>query len=165
MSSTSGDLKIANSLWLQNGINFKEEYKTIALNDFYSGIFNVDFGNADTGKMMASWIKKHTKDLLKPEISVNPSMLMSIINTVYFYDEWLNGFDKNNTSEENFYISNDENSSGLKRDFMKQELTGQFYKGSYKGSGFTRAGLKLKNREKMVFVLPDKGMDLSLIHI
>lgn len=162
MSSTSGDLKIANSLWLQNGINFKEEYKTIALNDFYSGIFNVNFGNTDTGKLMAEWISKHTKDLLKPEISVNPSMLMSIINTVYFYDEWLNGFDKNNTSEGNFYISNDENASGLKRDFMKQELTGQFYKGSYKGSGFTRAGLKLKNREKMVFVLPDKGIDLDL---
>ncbi len=162
MSSTSGDLKIANSLWLQNGINFKEEYKTIALNDFYSGIFNVDFRNADTGKKMASWISKHTKELLQPEISVNPSMLMSIINTVYFYDEWLDGFDKNNTSEGDFYISNDENASGLKRDFMKQELMGRFYKGSYKGSGFTRSELNLKNREKMVFVLPDKGTDLDL---
>ncbi|MDO4438683.1 MAG: serpin family protein [Eubacteriales bacterium] len=156
-SSETSDLKIANSLWLQNGINFKEEYKNTAINDFYSGIFNVDFKDQETGKQISAWINEHTEGLLNPEIQFSPETLMSIVNTVYFYAEWQDGFDKNNTFEGDFYISNVDNSSGLKRDFMKQEVMSKFYK----GDGFTRSELKLKNRSKMIFVLPDKGEDID----
>lgn len=152
-----GKLKIANSIWLDNDMNgepisFNEDFVERAVKYFYASSHSVDFSSEETRKAMADWISKNTNGTLSPTIKTNPEQILSILNTVYFYDQWINRFDKNKTSEDNFHLSN---GSEVKADFMNQTFGSA---GFSKGEGFTRAGLGLKNAGQMVFILPDEGV-------
>ena len=94
-----GKLKIANSIWLGNEINgepaaFKDNFIDNAAKNFYASSYNVNFADIETGKAMGKWISENTNGTLSPEIKTNPEQILSIINTVYFYDQWINRFDK-----------------------------------------------------------------------
>ncbi|NLU52939.1 MAG: serpin family protein [Clostridiaceae bacterium] len=152
-----GKLKIANSIWLDNDMNgepisFKDDFVKRAARNFYASSHSVDFSSQETSKAMANWISKNTNGTLSPSIETNPDQILSILNTVYFYDQWINRFDKNKTAEDTFYLSN---GSEVKADFMNQTFGSA---GFSKGEGFTRAGLGLKNAGHMVFILPDEGV-------
>jgi len=154
-----GKLKIANSIWLDNDmsgerISFKNDFVKHAAKDFYASSYSVDFSRAETGKAMAKWISTNTNGTLTPEIKTDSDQILSILNTVYFYDQWINRFDKNKTAEDVFYLSN---GSKVKVDFMNKTFSSA---GFSKGNGFTRAGLGLKNGGQMVFILPDDGVSL-----
>ena len=102
-----GKLKIANSLWLGNEINgqplmFKDSFVENAAKNFYASSYNVDFSNKETGKAMGNWIAENTNGRLTPDIETNSEQILSIINTVYFYDQWVNRFDKDSTVEDAF---------------------------------------------------------------
>ena len=152
-----GKLKIANSIWMDDdmkgeAILFKDDFVKNSAENFYASSFSVDFAGEETGKAMADWISTNTKGTLSPAIETNPEQILTILNTVYFYDQWINRFDKNKTAEDAFYLSN---GSEVKSDFMNQTFVSARFT---KGKGFTRAGLSLKNAGQMVFILPDQGV-------
>ena len=100
-----GKLEIANSLWLGSEINgepvrFKDSFIDNAAKNFYASSYNVDFADSETGKAMGNWISENTNGTLSPEIKTNPEQILSIINTVYFYDQWIDRFDKEKTLED-----------------------------------------------------------------
>jgi len=149
-------LKIANSIWMSNEFNgkpiiFKNEFVKNAAENFYATSHSIDFTNKEAGKAMADWISENTNGTLSPVIETNPEQLLTIINTVYFYDEWINRFDKEKTAEDLFHLSN---GNTVKVDFMNQTIASASFS---KEEGFTRAGLELKNAGKMIFILPDEG--------
>lgn len=150
-----GKLRIANSLWLGNEINgqplmFKDAFIENAARNFYASSHNVDFSNKETGKSMGKWIAENTNGRLTPDIETNPEQILSIINTVYFYDQWINRFNKESTFEDVFHLLND---GEVKVDFMNQTMGST---GFTKGKNFTRSALGLKNGGQMVFILPDE---------
>lgn len=152
-----GKLKIANSLWMDDElkgktITFKDDFVRQAADNFYASSHNVDFANDETGKHMADWISTNTNGTLSPKLEINPDQILSILNTVYFYDQWIDRFDKNKTAEDVFYLSN---GSEVKADFMNQTYGSARFT---KGEGFTSASLNLKNGYEMVFILPDEGV-------
>ncbi len=152
-----GKLKIANSLWMDNelkgkSIIFKDDFVRQAAENFYASSHSVDFAKDETGKYMADWISTNTNGKLSPIIETDPEQILSILNTVYFYDQWIDRFDRDKTAEEVFYLSN---GSEVKADFMNQTYGSA---GFTKGEGFTRASLDLKNGYEMVFILPDEGV-------
>ncbi|HZK27040.1 MAG TPA: serpin family protein [Thermoclostridium sp.] len=149
-----GKLKIANSIWMDNDMNgeqisFKDNFVKRAAENFYASSHSVDFSNEETGRAMANWISTNTNGTLPPVIETNSDQILSILNTVYFYDQWIDRFDKNKTAEDVFYLSN---GSEVKSDFMNQTYGSA---GFSKGEGYTRASLGLKNAGRMVFILPD----------
>lgn len=151
-----GKLKIANSIWLAERFDgkdlvFKDSFVEGASSNFYASSHIVDFSNEETGKAMANWIASHTNGTLSPDIKTNPDQILSILNTVYFYDQWVNRFDESKTSKAVFHLSGGGN---VKTDFMNSSTLGNFEK----GNDFTRAGLTLKNAGQMVFILPDEGV-------
>lgn len=152
-----GTLKIANSIWMDDDMNgdvivFKDDFVKRAAENFYASSHSVDFADAKTGKAMADWISTNTNGTLSPTFETNPEQILSILNTVYFYDEWMNRFDKSKTTEDVFYLSN---GNDVKSRFMNQSFGSAVFT---KGEGFTRAGLGLKNANQMVFILPDEGV-------
>ncbi len=152
-----GKLRIANSIWMDDEFNgepiiFKNDFVRHAAENFYASAHSVDFSKDETGRKMAHWISTNTNGTLSPTIEINPEQILSILNTVYFYDQWIDRFDKNKTAEDVFYLSN---GSEVKADFMKQTYGSA---GFTKGEGFTRASLGLKNAGRMVFILPDEGV-------
>jgi len=155
--NTIGKLIIANSIWLDNEINgeavtFKDTFIENAVKNFYASSYSVDFSDKDTGKAMAKWVSENTNGSLTPEIETNPEQILSIINTVYFYDQWINRFNKDKTLEDTFYLLNGEK---VKIDFMNKTLGSA---GFSKGTNFTRSSLGLKNSGQMIFILPDEGV-------
>lgn len=152
-----GKLKIANSVWMDNDMNgepilFKDEFVKNAAENFYASSHTVDFADKKTGKAMADWVSLNTNGTLAPAIETSPEQILSILNTIYFYDQWTDRFDKSNTDEDIFHLSD---GSDVKCDFMNQTFGSA---GFTKGDGFTRAGLSLKNGGRMVFILPDEGV-------
>lgn len=152
-----GKLKIANSIWLGNEINgqpitFKDTFVENAVKNFYASSYNVNFSDKETGKAMSKWISENTNGTLAPEIDTNPQQILSIINTVYYYDQWINRFDKDSTVEGVFYLLK---GGEVKVDFMNQTISST---GFSKGVNFTKSGLGLKNGGQMVFIIPDEGI-------
>jgi serpin B len=152
-------LKIANSLWLDNEIGgqrikFKKDFMKNAKDKFYSSLFSVDFESEKTPEAMSSWVSENTNGRIAPEFKVDDSQIMSIINTIYFYDEWIDGFNKDNTKPDTFYL---ENGDSVTCDFMNMTLASHPYT---KGDGFIKSSLGLKNNSEMVFILPDEGVSV-----
>lgn len=150
-----GKLKIANSLWLAKNVNFKNAFIDNAARNFYASIYNVDFSDDNSAKLMSKWISENTNGILSPKMSLDKKQIMSIINTIYFKDEWADRFDENNTKPDTFYLSN---GGEIKCAFMNITYAAHGY---VKGDGFTSASLGLKNSSSMMFILPDKGMSVD----
>jgi serpin B len=157
-------LKLANSLWLDNEmdgqkISFKDSFIENAVHHFYASLFTVDFADESAGKAMGQWISDNTNGALAPEFQMDAQQIMSILNTVYFYDQWIDRFDADKTEEDTFYL---ENSEETVCDFMNMTYASH---GFSKGDGYTRSSLGLKENGRMMFILPDEGVAVAdLLH-
>jgi serine protease inhibitor len=150
-----GKLKIANSLWLQKDIIFKNDFISKATESFYASLFNVDFSDKNSSKLMSNWISENTNGVLTPKIVLEKEQLMSILNTIYYKDEWIDRFDKDKTKPDTFYLSD---GNEIKCDFMNSTYA---VHGFTRSEGFTASSLSLKNNGSMIFVLPNKGVSLD----
>ncbi len=152
-----GKLKIANSLWLQKNVNFKNAFVDNAVKNFYASIYNVDFSGDSSAKLMSKWISENTNGTLTPKMSLDKNQIMSIMNTIYLKDEWTDRFNENSTKPDTFHLSD---GGEIKGDFMNRTYGVHGY---VKGDGFTSSSLSLKNSGSMVFILPDKGMSVDYL--
>lgn len=150
-----GKLKIANSVWLKKDMTFKKAFLHNSVNNFYASLFNVDFNDANTSKLMNKWISENTNGVLSPEINTDKEQIMSIINTIYYKNQWTDRFEKDKTKPDTFYISD---GSKVQCDFMNNTFE---IDGFTRGEGFTTSYLSLKNNDSMIFVLPDKGVTVE----
>jgi serpin B len=157
MENEVGKLSIANSLWMKEDMNFEDDYLGVASEQFYSSLYNVDFKMADTAKLMSNWIKEHTGGLLAPEIHPDPDQILSIINTIYFKDEWSTRFSEEDTASGDFYLAD---GSKVTCDYMNRTMDQWNY---VKGDGVTATYLYLKNNGRMTFILPDKGTSVDTL--
>lgn len=153
-------LKIANSLWLDREsygmeVEFQEAYLNAAKNQFYASVYAVDFSDSQTDDLMGTWIFEQTNGTLKYDFDPDPMQIMSILNTIYFYDQWTDRFNKDKTEEAKFYLSNGET---VICDFMNSRYGSH---GFVKGEGFTRSALGLKEAGSMIFILPDEGTPID----
>lgn len=144
-------LKIANSLWMDNSMNLTDDYSKAATEGFYASVFGVDFSGEGTGKSISEWISINTNGTLAPDINIDKDQVMSIINTIYFYDEWLDRFDEGKTKADTFTLAD---GNKVECDFMNATFGSH---GFSSGDGWLQSSLQLKNQNKMVFILPDEG--------
>lgn len=150
-----GKLKLANSIWLNKNISFHKSFLQTLATNYYAQSFTADFNDRNTANQMAKWVQQNTGNKLggdSGEFATDPEQVMTLLNTVYFYDQWVNKFDKNQTKKETFHLSD---GSTVSDDFMNSEYTQYSF---VREKGFTSAGLGLKNGNAMVFILPDKGV-------
>lgn len=150
-----GRLNLANSLWLDKGNKFKKSFLDNAAKNFYASIYNIDFQDKNSSKFMSDWISKNTNGILAPQINLEKEQIMSIINTIYFKDQWVDKFDEKATKKDTFYLKNGED---IKCDFMNRTYATHSF---IKGDGFTSSALSLKNSNSMIFILPDKGISVD----
>jgi serpin B len=120
-------------------VKFEDAFVKNAAEHFYASAHHVDFAQAETGKQMAHWIAEQTQGTLNPTIETDSKQILAILNTIYFYDQWINKFTKDKTAEDVFYLAD---GSEVKSDFMNQTFGSASFS---RGENFTRAGLALKN--------------------
>lgn len=147
--------KLANSLWLKKGQNFRKKFLKTAQDDFYTSVFEADFENPETGKAMGRWISDQTGGTLAPELKTYPEEALAIINTVYLYDEWQQRFMESANTKDTFTTASGEQ---MTCEYMNRKFDFHSY---YKGDGYTGTALGLKGAGSMVFILPDEGVEIK----
>ena len=153
-SESRYSLLIANSLWVDDTMTLKDPFKAQAAENFYADVFRGDLQSETVAKEKSQWVNERTNGLITPaEEPADSQAVLSIINTVYFYDEWINRFDKEKTEADVFTLAD---GTEVSCDFMNMV---EFSSGFRRGENYTASSLNLKNSQ-MTFVLPDEGVDV-----
>lgn len=153
-----GKLAVAGSLWLADA--FAEALDTEAaeaLADAYGmEIWRADLADAAAAEALADWVQEHTNGLLGDAagFELDPETALTLLNAVYYKDEWINRFNAEKTEAAVFH-----NADG-------SETTCDFLNATYGVHGFSRyengalgctiSSLQLKHGA-MTFILPDAG--------
>jgi len=146
-------LQIASSLWANQGLTLNRDYLDHVRDTYFMEVYQGDFSTKDMSQAMANWVSEHTKGLIQPPIVLDANQVLSLINTIYYYDEWQDQFDKNLTKEGIFTCGNGEE---VTCDFMNQTMGSH---GFYRGENYTVSYLNTKNGHVKI-LLPDKGVDI-----
>lgn len=149
-------LKIANSLWLQGNVSFRDAFLAAATEELYADLFSVDFAEEDTARRMAAWVRDNTSNL-EPGIQTSPEQILAILNTVDYRACWYDEFLEENNQLLPFRKAD---GSAVDAEFMVQRQGVRSYA---RGEGFTRAALGLNDGGRMVFVLPDADTTLNAL--
>ncbi len=147
-------LYMTNSLWINQNYAVKQDFIDNAMENYYAAANNLDFADESAGEIISRWISENTAGLLEPEVETDPLDLLFIINTVYLKDQWLQSFDESQTQAGDFILGD---GGTVSADFMHNRLDGNVYE----GDGFTAMDFPLRSAGKMVFVLPDEGVDAA----
>lgn len=102
-------LRLANTLWGQYGLPFREEFRDIMQRAYRAGFREVDFaGSPDKSRRTINrWVEERTegkiRDLLKPPDIISQTRLV-LTNAIYFIGSWQQPFPKTLTKIGNFEI-------------------------------------------------------------
>jgi serpin B len=112
LNNTSADyrLNIANALWIQQDYPLLDEYLNV-IKSYYAGeASNVDFERAleQTRQTINAWVENRTNNRIKdliPEGSLDPQTLLVLTNTIYFNGTWVDQFNGDATTQQDFRVS------------------------------------------------------------
>ncbi len=136
-------------------IVWKDSFITNGAKNLYASTFRVDFSSKNTLKYMSDWVSENTGGTITPQLTQDPNQILSIINTIYFKDQWSIEFKKELNFKEQFYLMSGKT---VECDYMSTTGSDNRY---VKGEGYVRSDLNLKNGNRMVFILPDSNRSVS----
>lgn len=106
----SSQFSLANEIYVQLGCKLNQQYQKTVVNQFKSGIEELDFADADeSAQVINEFVAKETHDKI-PNL-VTPDMLSAdtrvfLANAIYFKGDWLHPFDVENTYQGEFTTLN-----------------------------------------------------------
>ncbi len=150
-------LNIANSIWGQDGFDFKERFlDTLAVN-YDAGLYIVDYISDPESARLAinEWVEEKTEDKildLIPPNAITPLTRLVLANAIYFNGSWLHPFDLAETSPGPFKTLE---GSEISVDMMKLFNENLLYT---KGNDFQAVRLPyLSSDFAMTLIIPDSG--------
>jgi serpin B len=110
-ADTKVDFRIANSIWYRSGIDVKQSFINTNTNYFSAQISGLDFNNPDAADVINAWVNQSTNGKITEIVDkpISRDAFMFLINAIYFKGTWKYEFDKKNTSEQNFYLTDGTN--------------------------------------------------------
>lgn len=113
-------VSIANSIWTKKGISFLPAFLTINKTYYNAQIQSLDFSLSSAADTINTWVSKNTKGKIPTIVTkpIDPTIVMYLINAVYFYGTWTNEFDATLTKSLPFTLSDNTKIQHL---FMKQD--------------------------------------------
>ncbi|TCO06063.1 serpin family protein [Natronoflexus pectinivorans] len=104
------ELGVVNSAWYRDGYVIKDDFFQ-SLRDYYNAeITGLNFNDATNSlNIINNWVKNKTKGKIPSIVEeITPEHILFLINAVYFNGEWASRFDKKQTANAPFYLSNGE---------------------------------------------------------
>jgi serpin B len=103
-------LSVANALWAQQGYTFLDQFLNLLKTDYGAGLQQVDFKGAPEAarSVINQWVEQKTQDKIKDLLApgaVRPDTRLVLTNAIYFKGNWQTQFDKAQTRNEDFYLS------------------------------------------------------------
>lgn len=101
------ELALANSVWGQEEYGFEEAYLDVLVDHYYGSLEEVNFVEQpeETRQRINDWVADNTEDRideLLPEGSIDALVRLVLVNTIYFYANWLHPFEEGLTESDTF---------------------------------------------------------------
>ncbi|XP_012326364.2 neuroserpin [Aotus nancymaae] len=149
-------MKIANSLFVQNGFHVNEEFLQMMKKYFNAEVNQVDFSqNVAVANHINTWVENNTNNLLKDLVSArdfDAATHLALINAVYFKGNWKSQFRPENTRT--FSFTKDDESE-VQIPMMYQQ--GEFYYGEFSDGSNEAGGIY------QVLEIPYEGDEISMM--
>ena len=105
-------LKLANSLWPQEGAPVLPSFLDLSTNYFNSEVNTLDFRNPDAVNIVNEWVSDNTDGLIENALAeLSPEVAMLLINAIYFNGTWKSQFDPADTHQAPFYLAENDSAS------------------------------------------------------
>jgi serpin B len=103
-------LNIANALWGQQGLGFKEDFLKLTQAHYGAGLREVDFVRDAEAvrKIINAWVEQETRDKIKdliPKGALASDTRLVLTNAIYFKAGWMETFSDKATKDDQFKIS------------------------------------------------------------
>src|SRR5690625_7071187 len=100
------ELKIGNSIWLNDQFQFQADFADQNRNHFNAEIEEIDMADDDSVERINDRVKEATNETIDQivEAPLDPYMVSLLINAIYFHGSWTYAFDENQTIEREFYL-------------------------------------------------------------
>ena len=144
---------LANSLWLENGLNYQQDTMDNIAYYYYASVYQGDLGSQKINNAIGAWINNNTGGFLKKStsnVNLSPDTILALYSTIYFQAKWQDEFSASKNTQDTFHAPNGDKTVT----FMNKKLAQMNY---YYGDKFSAVALSLKNGSRMWFILPDKG--------
>lgn len=149
-------MKIANSLFVQNGFHINDEFLQMMKKYFNAEVNHVDFSqNVAVANYINKWVENYTNSLLKDLVSprdFDAVTHLTLINAVYFKGNWKSQFRPENTRT--FSFTKDDESE-VQIPMMYQQ--GEFYYGEFSDGSNEAGGIY------QVLEIPYEGEEISMM--
>lgn len=149
-----GKTVLANSLWLNQEINFVPETMDTLAKDYYVSTYQGAMGSDKFDRAFRTWLNEQTGGFLKDQTkgeAFEEDTCMTIASCVYFRGKWQYKFKSSNTTMGVFHGAERE----INCDFMNQKKM----KGTYFwGEKFGAVRQNFMNGSSMWYFLPDEGI-------
>ncbi|XP_060929381.1 neuroserpin [Limanda limanda] len=149
-------IRLANSLFLQEGITFNPEFLHLMRKYFRADVETVDFSeSAAVADQINTWVENHTESQIRELLSAedfSSVTRLTLVNAIYFRGSWKNQFRPENTRT--FSFSRDDGSE-VQTLMMYQQgdfSYGEFSDGSQEAGGVYQ-----------VLEMPYEGEDMSMM--
>lgn len=152
----NGEGKIANSIWVKNGGNISLDYIKRLEESYYAESFKADFSNENDKDNIIRWINNNTNDFLKltkDNYTIDSSISLLLLNTIYFNNKWSEPFDKSLTKKDTFYsYKNDVEVYFMKHSVESVYASSEDYEMVYD---------YFHNGNKICYLLPSEGKNVK----
>ena len=148
----------ANSLWLDDGVDFRSETLNLLAETYYASSYSGDMGSTEFEQDFRNWLNEQTGGLLETQadsLEFPADSLLALASTVYYSARWQNEFSEKFTEERTFHAPDGD----IDCDFLyKQEETNYYY-----GENYAAVSLPFNGNadSKMWFILPDEGVAVT----
>ena len=151
---------LANSLWLDKDIVYKNETVQALAEHYYASSYTGEMGSEGMNKALRSWINEQTGGLLEQQaadLELSPETVLALASTVYFRAKWSDEFSPERTIKGEFDMLNPDG-GGVPCEFMNSSHTDTYYW----SDNFSAVGKRLENGGKMWFIRPDHEEGVSV---
>ena len=146
-----GDVRIANSIWIKEGFDVKQEFVDTNKEYFDALVENVPF-NQKTVKRVNDWCNENTNGKIPSILDrFNENDRMLLINALYFKAAWSKPFQEHNTTHQKFTTEKGEE---IEVPTMMMRSNKPFYKDDM----VSMVTKRLQGGYNMLFILPGESV-------
>lgn len=145
---------LANSLWLNEGVEVKEETARQIADAFKASIFKGNMQSSDYANALSAWIKEQTGGLINEKVEFSDDELLEIVSTLYYKANWNDEFHKSSNEERAFHAPDGDVTATFMYEY---DGCGTYYY----GNTFGAVKKSLDHGGTMTFILPDEDKSVD----
>jgi len=100
------EIDIANSIWYKQGFTVESDFINTNQTFYNAEVSALDFANPASKDIINNWVDEKTNQKIDKIVdNISSDDRMFLINAIYFKGAWKAEFDKNDTEDKTFYLS------------------------------------------------------------